>query len=441
MITLGPIFGAIYIINDNQVSIAVGFETSCDAKITLQLKNKDNIVINTFYTDSIHNQFKVEKLILHKTYKYFLCLTCICTAGIYRSYGSFSLGPNIVAISCNHHIPYSIPLEFLSNNPPNLCIHIGDNIYMDDIYRNLESNYNPEIRYDDMISVFQDEYRRNWNSIDMKRLLSSCTNIFLGNQYDICKDWEYDFALPSGWRYMIKDNSIDWEKIYGLMTTPREKIIVASLSVYCRYQIALSIPPEQICIPGSFHYIYQDKHILFLDRKMHMVGGTDLIPSTITNIDILVTPTPIGLLPSILCNSVTKFILENIFSNRIISNEWIFDRCDLFDILSYMSDTSICISGTVGITGKSYLNIDLRNKRFEILQLTSSGISKFSKRSILLGMLRMIRKFIPIYYISMKKSILRCIHESWTSEPSYIRFSIGNPISTHEFITESLIQN
>jgi len=34
MITLGPIFGAIYIINDNQVSIAVGFETSCDAKIT-----------------------------------------------------------------------------------------------------------------------------------------------------------------------------------------------------------------------------------------------------------------------------------------------------------------------------------------------------------------------------------------------------------------------
>lgn len=441
MITLGPIFGAIYTISNNKISIAVGFETSCNAKITLQVKSKSNNIINITNTDSIQSQFKVQRIIVPKIDKYFLCLTCICTGGIYRSYGSFSLGPNISVISCNHHIPYSIPLEFLSTNTPHLCIHNGDNIYMDEVYKKLEDDYNPEIGWKDMINIFQEQYRKNWSSIDMKQLLSSCTNIFLGNEYDICKDWEYNFTLPSGWKHMIKGNSIDWEKIYGLMITPREKIIVASIAVYCQYQLALSTSPDQICIPGSFHYVYQDKHILFLDRRMHIVGGIDLVPPTITKIDMLISPTPIGLLPSILCNSVTKFILEHILSNRIISNEWIFDKYDLFNILSYMNDTSICICGAVGISGKSHLNISLENKRFEILQLTSSGISKFSRKSLLLRILRLLRQFKSICRISLKKSTLYCIHESWTSESSYIRFNINNPIATHEFITESLIHN
>ena len=381
---------------------------------------------------------------------YIVRVTCMNSTRdtiIDRVWGSFSNGTDIAVVSCNNSLGSSAMWEFMTKKVPSTCLHIGDNIYMDNgsttfisAHESMNmigediSNYD----WDNIVDIFRQGYRNHWSSPHMKAILSSCCNIFIWDDHDVCDSWDQDIKLPTGWDLYSGDDM--WLNIAKDTISPRKRTIIAAMQAYCEYQLPMSLGGNHPHIPGSFSYQIGDKDIVFIDRRMHIIGDTPLVPQLYLDNDrkpdIIISTVPIFFLHPCISNSFIDWMMRNITGIKDLHDHWILYPDDLQSILSITKNNTIIISGDVHMCGKTTINIKNDYNEYNILQITSSAISSSPSPSALLLFLKLLRKFkvnVGSYICSIK-------HQSWTRDNGYITFDISHTYPEINYILSSLIE-
>lgn len=419
MLLLGPIIGCV-----RYSIITIGIEVSHTTDVSIHIHNSMGNMISS-YMDTVPcgTLYTIDIPIQEYEGRYIVCVqTCGTT-----TYGSFMLKGRIAAISCNNRQLGNISMwnHLGMNNDISTCIHMGDNIYMD----NGSDTFNTAMSmvskgWDPVINVFRQAYRDLWSSTHMHNILSSHINIFLWDDHDVCDSWD-QFINIDNILYMRDSNGyIVWKDIaQSYMNDHRKVAILAAIQVYCEYQLSLSLG-GRVHIPGSFTYHIGDKNVLFVDRRSHRGLGTSLIPYTLdTNPDIVVTGVPIFFIHPLLCNTVIDNIARYTIGIRDIRDQWILDRVDTEEILSILKDGSIILCGDVHMCGNTTISMDNGSNTYT--QITSSGISTPSPPYIIPMLLRMLSS----YQIDIGNRRLHIQHNSWTRSNGYVTIcTYGNTI-------------
>lgn len=364
--------------------------------------------------------------------------------------GSFTRGADVAVVSCNNSIEIPILWEFMLKKVPSTCIHIGDNIYMDNglptfsLALALTQEFEHPIsksNWNRIVQVFRQGYRNHWSSSHMKSILSSCSNIFLWDDHDVCDSWDHDICLPTDWKsYIDNTGNISWRDIANTMNSSKEKAIIAAIQVYCEYQLPLSLGEKARHIPGSFSYQIGNTDILFMDRRMSIIANTPLIPSHYSDTgvkpNIIVSCVPIFFLHPYITNSVVDWFMNKITGIRDLHDHWLLFPDHMKDVLSILKEGSILLSGDVHMCGKTKIEIEDTNGKYNVLQLTSSAISSPIPPRIFLWFVQLLNTF----RVTIRGYTCDIQHQSWTRDNGYVTFNIEHPETTIDYILSSLVQ-
>lgn len=451
MILLGPIIGGI-----RSNVLTLGYEVSKYSRMSIDILNGDREVLmsHTEYAlpgklsycdiDGVHSGYHIVRM---------TCMEHSDDVIIDRTWGSFSHGTDVSIVSCNNAKGSPMMWENMMKKVPSLCLHIGDNIYMDHGSRVFDVAYETmqmigtDISYQDwsdVVDIFRQGYRNHWSTPHMKRILSSCCNVFLWDDHDICDSWDQDIRLPPGWDVHIGDDD-SWLVIAQDTTCLRQRTIVAAIQAYCEYQLPMSLGGNHVHIPGSFSYTVGDKDILFIDRRMHLIGGTPLIPQSYSDDgikpDVLISTVPIFFLHPCISNSLIDWILRKTIGVRDLHDHWILYPDDLESVLSMTKDKTIIISGDVHMCGQTNVSIKRQTTdtqyEYQIRQVTSSAISSSLPPSALLLFLKILSKF----RVTVGEYSCNVKHQSWIRDNGYIEFDASRIDPEINYVLSSLIES
>lgn len=287
-----------------------------------------------------------------------------------------------------------------------MCIHIGDQVYMDYGGTTFDKALKQE-NYPDMVEVFRNAYRDMWNKPHMQKILSSCSNIMVGDDHEMVDSWDQDIILPSDWRDIVADG---WDKLASIYLRRRSRVIIAALQVYCEYQLSLCGQK----LPGPFPLKIGGRDILFLDIRTSRASSSPLVPPVLhKKYDVIVSSVPPFFLPTLLVNGLSHKICK-LFKVRDLYDQWNLHQEQARELLSLTSP--MIISGDVHISGHTTIEIGSR----KIEQYTTSGISTIpSPQAIWLLLL------LSKYHIRFISNILCKIkHHYWERRNGYLKLNM-----------------
>lgn len=91
----------------------------------------------------------------------------------------------IVVLSCNLN-DRPVPWNALYRNLPDLLLHIGDQVYLDECF--LRGMIRPQWTVEQMEQDIRDTYAEYWSRPSVAQVLSSCPNIMIGDDHEECDD-------------------------------------------------------------------------------------------------------------------------------------------------------------------------------------------------------------------------------------------------------------
>lgn len=427
MTLIGPVIGC-----KRMNVVSIGYEISSQSMISINIRDSSGTLVGSGRSQSIPDRFCIQDISLtHTCDRYFVEL--ICLSEIRK--GSFTSDMSVAITSCNNR-DLSSPLMWnhLCDMQISHCLHIGDNIYMDNgseifscALAYAERSDDLDREWDGLTDIFREGYRTLWSTPHMQRILSSCHNIFIWDDHDICDSWDQDICIDMS---LIKSHG--WKG--AALLCDREEIkqicILAAIQVYCEYQLPLSLGSVAVHIPGSFTYSIHGKKILFVDRRMHIVAGTPLIPDDTHDIDVIVTGVPLFYLHPLICNDRIDKVLKKTIGIRDLSDHWMLSLSDMREILSLIRDGTIIFSGDVHMCGMTEIIV---NDHIRCRQYTSSAISSPPPPRLVLWLLQYLYR----YRYSVLGYTCDVTHQSWTRDNGYI---ISNLSDTTEYVLSSMLK-
>lgn len=422
MIQLGPLIGCI-----RRNVVTIGYEVSEICNIHIYLYDENDTCIY----HEMNQSYPGKMCISHLSGVYTGYYTVKIVTSSQQCIGSFKIGDEITVVSCNNSSVMTKLWNRMSISPPSICLHIGDNIYMDngmptfDIAMKIASSSH----WNDIVEIFRQAYRDHWSTPHMKKILSSCSNIFIWDDHDVCDSWDQDITLPSHWQDM------SWEEIAGSFSDIKSKVIVAAIQVYCEYQLPLSLGKAEY-IPGSFSLQIQDKHVLFLDRRFSRISGMKIVPDSYTyKPEIIISCVPIFFLHPLFCNNITEWITSTFLNLRDLYDHWILQPDDIHEIIHLFKENTILLSGDVHMCGDTSISMNINGRDMHISQYTSSAISSKSPPLIFQLLLQICNR----YTLSIHENNISVQHNSWIRDNGYIQFNIQDIRGSREYIFSSLL--
>lgn len=415
MLILGPVIGCI-----REGYVTVGMEVSCNTDVSIHIHNAAGDVISSYAGEIPYGRLYTIDMPLHVYSSVPSRYAVSIHASDATSYGSFLIGGNVAAISCNNrHLGRTTMWDRLAvDKSISTCIHMGDNIYMD--YGS--GTFNTAVTtvdkgWDYVLDVFRQAYRDLWSTTHMHSILSSCSNIFMWDDHDVCDSWDQHIHIDDILSWADKDGNIVWEDIASSYAGDHRRVaILAAIQVYCEYQLPLSLG-GRVHVPGSYTYSIGDRTILFMDRRSHRALSTPLIPSTLEGKpDVIVTGVPVFFIHPFLCNRAIDWIARHTIGIQDVHDQWCLDREDMEAALTVLKDGSMILCGDVHMCGSTSIVVD---GLYTCIQVTSSGISTPSPPRIIHALLRML----PSYCLTVGDSRLQVRHSSWTRRNGYITFN------------------
>lgn len=314
--------------------------------------------------------------------------------------GSFITGDGEIHIlSCNNQDSNTSTLEAMSRDTPSLCIHIGDQVYGDKTYKKARKMNS----YESMLNLYRQMYRDIWSRDVMKNILSSRCNAMIMDDHDITDSWDQLIRIPHSWRSIVHEEG--WELLAYRYKKKRHKAIIAGLQAYSEYQLPLSGQED----PGSFSLSIGNRDILLLDVRMIRATRSPVLDiNPYMPYDIVVSPVPVFLLPRIVLNSISTYMLR-LLKIRDPSDSWNLYPEHMEQVMYILSiDNSLLVCGDSHMCG--YTTIDSN-----YLQLVTSGIATKPAPSIIWYTLRMFRKY------RIRRRSIEHIH--WTRYNNYLSLS------------------
>eukprot|EP01064_Diplonema_japonicum_P020434 TRINITY_DN2985_c1_g3_i1.p1 TRINITY_DN2985_c1_g3~~TRINITY_DN2985_c1_g3_i1.p1 ORF type:complete len:504 (+),score=27.31 TRINITY_DN2985_c1_g3_i1:50-1513(+) len=125
-------------------------------------------------------------------------------------------GSGVIFASCNRNTEDTdggmLPFMNANFHTRDLVVHLGDQIYADDIAHN-----NTTLDESDLYQLFRQKYHKTWNSPDMSLLLRTSQNFMIGDDHDVISNIDH------------------WMTVKNY----RPKLISAGLKAYFLYQVQL----------------------------------------------------------------------------------------------------------------------------------------------------------------------------------------------------------
>lgn len=339
---------------------------------------------------------------------------------------------NVYVLSCNNPDKGNmVAWQFLSERPPDILFSIGDQVYKDYVNNTFDTALSAAT-YIEKVEIFRNKYRQVWNLPLIAQVLSSCSNIMIGDDHDIVDSWDQEIRFPSDWREQITHG---WESFALSFLDNRKRTIIAALQAYTEYQLPLS--RQQY--PGSFLLTIKERIIYMLDVRMSRVTGESLVlqgeDDSLSTYppDIVISPLPVFLVPTSIGNRV---------SAKIASLLGLRDICDLWNLHSDQEEEMIpllkhalLLCGDAHMQGKTHISISDDTGEYSTVQYTTSGICTPVAPKILKALFFLYHK----YKRNIGSSRLTIQHEYWSRNNGYLRLKLSNPKRTVEHVIPSLL--
>lgn len=332
--------------------------------------------------------------------------------------GSFVTSPSKVHfLSCNNQKKGNQKAwKYMQQQMPDMIVHMGDQVYMDygnDTFKNATK----QDTYEQMINIFRQEYRKQWNEPYMKDILSRCSNVMLYDDHDIVDSFDQLISLPHDWKEK------GWYNLQQQYLDKRSKAIIAAIQCMCEYQLSLC----GIDKPQSWTIDVADKKIGFVETRIARASNTKI---QFPECDILVTGVPIFMMPDKICNKYTNAI-GRLFKIYDIYDQWNIHRQNIEDAIEQLPRLQLLIAGDTHAGAKS--NISFKDKN--IKQYIASGIDTPTSPKILKYLLFLYRKYI-------QKSIngnVHIRHEYWIWQNNYLRVDMRDLKNINQIVPSLMI--
>lgn len=396
MILLGPIIGNII---DERISILYQLDRSDTVTISIVYPSGETHSHDEIITS--HHAIHTTLGSIHNTGTYRICISTSDDT----KYGSFTCGDRIIVLSCNNGgFGNTLLWDNIARDIPNVCIHIGDNIYMDYMNKHYD-NALSEDSYRNKLSIFRDAYLNHWSKPHIANILNSCLNIFHWDDHDIHDSWDQIMRFPSNWRDILRSSG--WEGIAHILNNNIYSTYIAAIEVYCEYQLPLN--GMSLDYPCSYSFNLFNKRIAMIDVRMHNAGSTSLIP-IVESMDMIICGVPIAFMSNRVINRYTNILCKYLLNIGDLYDQWNLypDRID--SIISLCKEGTVILSGDVHMNG--YTTIEVNND-IMIHQVTSSAISSPSSPWIISQLLNY------NYQMDTDNNSLRIRHKYWSRENGY----------------------
>lgn len=337
--------------------------------------------------------------------------------------GSIRIGRGICFVSCNNggHPRRRSPQlwEHMAASPPSICVHMGDNCYMDYGNDTLNECLQCIDEWEGAVNCYRSAYVAHWSTPHMQRILSSCSNVMLWDDHDVCDSWDQDESIS-----MLKhlyDPEVSWQDIAIKIGNPRATAIIAAIQAYCEYQL----PLNQWCDgwmytkdgkwrPGSSCMHLDGRYVLMLDRRSSKALGTPLIPPITYHPEVVVMGVPFVLLPPIISNRYVHSILS-IFGIKDMHDQWIMDRDDMRQVMQVILEAPTVpriIGGDAHMCGMTTISVPGYG---DITQITASAMTSPPPPRMVLWILRLMSR----WSLRMDDMHIKVVHNAWTRRNGY----------------------
>lgn len=382
-------------VTDNTARILCEVDSTTDIRLDIDHKF---IKQQTLYTDT-PTTILLEDLQPRKKYHIRI------STSVDQRIGSFVTSPSkLNFLSCsNQKKGDQKAWKYMLRQMPDMIVHLGDQVYMD-YGNNTFENATKQDTYEQMLQIFKQEYRRQWNLPYMKEILSTCSNVMLYDDHDIVDSFDQLISLPQDW------NEKGWYKLQQQYLDNRSKAIIAAIQCMCEYQLSLCGLDK----PQSWIIDVAGKKIGFVETRISRASNTRL---QFPQCDILVTGVPIFMMPDKICNRYTNGI-GRLFQIYDIYDQWNMHRQNMEDAISQLPCVQLLIAGDSHAGAKS--TISFKNKN--IKQYITSGIDTPTSPKILKYLLYLYRRYI-------RKSIrgnVHVKHEYWIWYNNYLQVDMNN---------------
>lgn len=437
MILLGPVIGCV---RNNTVTI--GYEVSSQCMISVRVADSDR---NEIYCQDVFSapgklSFTDVQGIL--TGSYTVSLTDKSERQSTR-HGSFFMGDSVAVVSCDSGKSDAL-WNFMLKKMPSTCLHIGDNVYMDRTYNTAietinryQSNIVPH--WDSVVDIYRQSYRDHWSTSHMSNVLSSCINVFLWDDHDVCDSWDQLIRLPNISEYIDTSGNINWILIAQDLNDVKQRAVIAGIQAYCEYQLPMSLGASAVHMPGSFTYHIGDREILFIDRRYSVLTSTPLLPvdyKTSGRPDMIVTGVPLFFLHPCVTNKYIDWLLRKVARVYDLHDHWILYPSSLQEILSIVQKDTVFFAGDVHMNGLTRITMHVGSTEYILNQVTSSAVSSDPTPYIIYTLLSIMRSF----RVRIQNYECNVSHSSWTRENGYVTFDITQISSTLEYVLLSLVK-
>lgn len=414
MITLGPVIGSI-----NGDNITILYELSVPETTHIQIICPNGHILNTHRKSlgCIPTTVTLGPIVRKGGHHRVIIRTKVDI-----KYGSFTPGSKIHLISCDNRGRGSLSLwNHMKEHLPNLCIHLGDNIYMDNGNGYFQDALK-EPTYQGKVETLRNAYRIEWGREPIAHILSSCMHLFHWDDHDICDSWDHKMRLPDGWISTLASQG--WEGVASTLQSNEYCTYIAGIQVYSEYQLSLN--GLKMPYPQSYTYTIGTRRVAILDTRMYQVGNTPLIPIEDT-VDIVITGVPPFYLHPWICNKYTHWLLSKV-GIRDLYDQWILHKDRLDMLLTICKHGTIIMAGDIHMSGHSMITVSGRR----IHQVTSSGISTPLVPKVVTWLTGSHRMY-------MGETDVIVEHSPWIRENNYCILNLEDILVQPEYVLLSMI--